>query len=314
MKTSIDNLTGTESLDELEAMLAEIEQAPDVELNNGTATEQTDVETAPSAGEGAASTDQSTVTSAAQQGDDAAKEPEKVILAKGGQHTIPYEVLEHARHEAKELREQLASAQQVQAERDKLQALLDKHGVNPDVDPDDISPDELELLAQDYPEIGKALTAVARKLHKLESQAAPQHDQPTANPVQAALQAVPELAEWRDQDQDRFDFALAIDDKLRDDPAWSDKSLEARFAEVARRTKLAFGDVESDPPPAKAPSTETDKLADFIPSSPSALGQTHQVPETGVARYGAMSQTELVGEMGAMTDAQLEALLEQAGF
>ncbi|QSR73494.1 hypothetical protein [Aeromonas jandaei] len=313
MKTSIENLTGTESLDELEAMLAEIEQAPDVELNNGTATEQTDVEPAPSAGEGAAGTDQSTVTSAAQEGDDAAKEPEKVILAKGGQHTIPYEVLEHARHEAKELREQLASAQQVQAERDKLQALLDKHGINPDVDPDDISPDELDLLAQDYPEIGKALTAVARKLHKLESQAAPQHDQPTANPVQAALQAVPELAEWRDQDQDRFDFALAIDDKLRVDPAWSDKSLEARFAEVARRTKLAFGD-EVAPPPAKAPSQDADKPADFIPSSPSALGQTHHAPATGMERYGAMSQAELIGEMSSMSEAQMEALLEQAGF
>ncbi|MBL0612248.1 hypothetical protein JD508_18640 [Aeromonas jandaei] len=313
MKTSIENLTGTESLDELEAMLAEIEQTPDVELNNGTATEQTDVEPAPSAGEGAAGTDQSTVTSAAQEGDDAAKAPEKVILAKGGQHTIPYEVLEHARHEAKELREQLASAQQVQAERDKLQALLDKHGINPDVDPDDISPDELDLLAQDYPEIGKALTAVARKLHKLESQAAPQHDQPTANPVQAALQAVPELAEWRDQDQDRFDFALAIDDKLRVDPAWSDKSLEARFAEVARRTKLAFGD-EVAPPPAKAPSKDADKPADFIPSSPSALGQTHHAPATGMERYGAMSQAELIGEMSSMSEAQMEALLEQAGF
>lgn len=313
MKTSIENLTGTESLDELEAMLAEIEQAPDVELNDGTATAQTDVETAPSAGEGAASTDQSTVTSAAQEGDDAAKEPEKVILAKGGQHTIPYEVLEHARHEARELRDQLASAQQVQAERDKLQALLDKHGINPDVDPDDISPDELDLLAQDYPEIGKALTAVARKLHKLESQAAPQHEQPTANPVQAALQAVPELAQWRDQDQDRFDFALAIDDKLRDDPAWSDKSLEARFAEVARRTKLAFGD-EVVPPPAKAPSEDADKPADFIPSSPSALGQTHHAPVTGMERYGAMSQAELIGEMSAMSEAQMEALLEQAGF
>ncbi|WP_429046800.1 hypothetical protein [Aeromonas veronii] len=313
MKTSIENLTGTESLDELEAMLADIEQAPDVELNDGTATAQTDVETAPSAGEGAAGTDQSTVTSAAQEGDDEAKEPEKVILAKGGQHTIPYEVLEHARHEAKELREQLASAQQVQAERDKLQALLDKHGINPDVDPDGISPDELERLAQEYPEIGKALTAVARKLHKLESQAAPQHDHPTANPVQAALQAVPELAVWRDQDQDRFDFALAIDDKLRVDPAWSDKSLEARFAEVARRTKLAFGD-EVAPPPAKAPSEDADKPADFIPSSPSALGQTHHAPATGMERYGAMSQAELIGEMSTMSEAQMEALLEQAGF
>ncbi|MGL5091050.1 MAG: hypothetical protein ACRC8B_08955, partial [Aeromonas sobria] len=116
-------------------------------------------------------------------------------------------------------------------------------------------------------------------------------------------------------DQDRFDFAIIVDEKLQVDPAWQGKSLDERFAEAARRTKLAFGDmVESAPPPAKVPSTEADKPADFIPSSPSALGQTHQAPESGVARYGAMSQTELVGEMGAMTDAQLEALLEQAGY
>ncbi|MBS4689851.1 hypothetical protein [Aeromonas veronii] len=309
MSKTIDNLTGTESLDELEAMLAEIEQAPDVELDNGTDTKQTDVEPAPSAGEVAAGSEQA----AANQVEEQAGAPEKVVMAKNGQHTIPYEVLEQARNEAKQLRERLTQAQQAQVERDKLQALLEKNGIDPSVDPDNISKEELEQLAQDYPDIGKALMAVASKLDKLEPQAAPQQVQPSANPAQAALQAVPDLAAWRDGDQDRFDMALTIDDKLQADPAWSNKPLAERFAEVARRTKLAFGD-EVEAPPSKAPGKAAEKPADHIPSSPSELGQTHHAPATGIERYGAMSQTELVGEMGNMTEAQIEALLAQSGF
>ncbi|MFQ2180174.1 hypothetical protein ACK33W_02590 [Aeromonas veronii] len=309
MSKTIDNLTGTESLDELEAMLADIEQAPDVELDNGTGTKQTDVEPAPSAGEVAAGNEQA----AANQVEEQANAPEKVVMAKNGQHTIPYEVLEQARNETKQLREQLAQAQQAQTERDKLQVLLEKNGIDPSVDPDNISKEELEQLAQDYPDIGKALMAIASKLQKLEPQAAPQQVQPSANPARDAMQTIPDLVAWRDGDQDRFDMALTIDGKLQADPAWSNKPLTERFAEVARRTKLAFGD-EVEAPPAKAPGKAAEKPADHIPSSPSELGQTHHAPATGVERYGAMSQTELVGEFGAMSDAQIEALLEQTGF
>lgn len=309
MDKNIDNLTGTESLDELEAMLEAIEREPDSELDDGTGTEQTDVQPAPSAGEVAAGNEQGST----EQGGEGVAEPEKVILAKSGQHTIPYEVLEQSRNEVKVLREQLAASQQAQAERDKLQALMEKHGINPDVDPDDISQEELEQLAQDYPDLGKSIAAIARKLQKLEPQVAPQQVQPTLNPVQAALQAVPDLVSWREKDQDRFDFAIIVDEKLQADPAWQGKSLDERFAEAARRTKLAFGD-EVQAPPAKVPGKGAEKPADFIPSSPSALGQTHHAAPTGVERYGAMSQAELIGEMGAMTDAQMEALLEQAGY
>lgn len=308
MDKNIDNLTGTESLDELEAMLEAIEREPDAELDDGTATEQTDVDPAPSAGEVAAGIEQANT----EQGGEGATEPEKVILAKSGQHTIPYEVLEQARNEAKQLREQLAQSQQAQAERDKLQALMEKHGINPDVDPDDISQEELAQLAQDYPDLGKSIAAIASKLQRLEQQAAPQQVPLAINPVQAALQAVPDLMNWREKDQDRFDFAIIVDEKLQADPAWQGKSLDERFAEAARRTKLAFGDEAI--PPTKAPGKEADKPADFIPSSPSALGQTHHAAPTGVERFGTMSQTELIGEMGAMTDAQMEALLEQAGY
>lgn len=308
MDTSIDNLTGTESLDELEAMLEAIEREPDSELDDGTGTKQTDVQPAPSAGEVAAGNEQASTEQGGEEGGD----PEKVILAKNGQHTIPYEVLEQARNEAKQLREQLAQSQQAQAERDKLQALMEKHGINPDVDPDDISQEELAQLAQDYPDLGKSIAAIASKLQRLEQQAAPRPVHLAINPVQAALQAVPDLLSWREKDPDRFDFAIIVDEKLQADPAWQGKSLDERFAEAARRTKLAFGDEVI--PPAKASSKEAEKPTDFIPSSPSALGQTHHAAPTGVERFGTMSQTELIGEMGAMTDAQMEALLEQAGF
>ena len=305
MDKNIDNLTGTESLDELEAMLEAIEREPDGELDDGTGTEQTDVQPAPSAGEVAAGNEQGST----EQGGEGVAEPEKVILAKSGQHTIPYEVLEQARNEAKQLREQLAQSQQAQAERDKLAAVLEQNGIELDTsDPDSIDVAAIEELAQDYPDLGKPLAAIARKLQKLEQPA-----QPAINPVQAALQAVPDLVSWREKDQDRFDFAIIVDEKLQADPAWQGKSLDERFAEAARRTKLAFGD-EVQAPPAKVPGKGAEKPADFIPSSPSALGQTHQAAPTGVERFGAMSQTELIGEMGAMTDAQMDALLEQAGY
>lgn len=304
MDKNIDNLTGTESLDELEAMLEAIEREPDGELDDGTGTEQTDVQPAPSAGEVAAGNEQGST----EQGGEGVAEPEKVILAKSGQHTIPYEVLEQARNEAKQLREQLAQSQQAQAERDKLAAVLEQNGIELDTsDPDSIDVAAIEELAQDYPDLGKPLAAIARKLQKLEQPA-----QPAINPVQAALQAVPDLVSWREKDQDRFDFAIIVDEKLQADPAWQGKSLDERFAEAARRTKLAFGDEVTHP--TKAPGKEAEKPADFIPSSPSALGQTHHAAPTGVERFGAMSQTELIGEMGAMTDAQMEALLEQAGY
>ncbi|MGU5597486.1 hypothetical protein [Aeromonas caviae] len=304
MDKNIDNLTGTESLDELEAMLEAIEREPDGELDDGTGTEQTDVQPAPSAGEVAAGNEQGST----EQGGEGVAEPEKVILAKSGQHTIPYEVLEQARNEAKQLREQLAQSQQAQAERDKLAAVLEQNGIELDTsDPDSIDVAAIEELAQDYPDLGKPLAAIARKLQKLEQPA-----QPAINLVQAALQAVPDLVSWREKDQDRFDFAIIVDEKLQADPTWQGKSLDERFAEAARRTKLAFGDEVI--PPAKVPGKGAEKPADFIPSSPSALGQTHHAAPTGVERFGAMSQTELIGEMGAMTDAQMEALLEQAGY
>ncbi|MFL9590434.1 hypothetical protein ACKC5O_00435 [Aeromonas schubertii] len=308
----LDNLTGTESLEELEAALNALEGDDDVAMPGDeptTVTDEKGVEAAPPAAEVNGSADPAD----AQEGK---QEAATVILSKDGKHHIPYEVLESVRADRQALAAENAQLKAESAERERLQALLDKHGIKPDADPDALDVEEIEQLAQDYPEIGKVLTGIASRLNKL-AQPAPQ--QPTQsqvpsvpNDVQTALQAVPELATWMEKDQDRATFAVSVDERLKEDPAWKDKPLTERFAEVAKRTKAAFGDpVEQQAPPAEKPAPQKKvEERDHIPQSPSDLGQSVQ-HESKLEKYGGMSQEQLMAEMSNMSAAQIEALLAE---
>lgn len=308
-----DNLTGTESLEELEAALNALDTGGDTENPNhneqATHTDGKGEQTAPPAAE---------VQGKATQDDnqEEGQEGAKVILSKDGKHQIPYDVLESERAQRQALAAENAQLKAEAGERERLQVLLEKHGIKPDADPDALDVEEIEQLAQDYPEIGKVLTGIASRLNKL-AQPAPQ--QPTQsqapsvpNDVQTALQAVPELATWMEKDQDRATFAVSVDERLKEDPAWKDKPLAERFAEVAKRTKAAFGDpVEQQAPPAEKPAPQKKvEERDHIPQSPSDLGQSVQ-HESKLEKYGGMSQEQLMAEMSNMSAAQIEALLAE---
>lgn len=331
----LNNLTGAESLDELEAALEALEKdegsdAPEIQdgeagkpTDNAVQTE-TDVNTESSTAEA----QQADSEEAAHQepAPNAAESAEKVIASKDGKHIIPYDVLDHERREKQqERREKQALQEQLQqavAEREKLQLLLEKHGIPADADPDSISIEEIEQLAQDYPEIGKALTGIVNKLNKFEqAEAAKQAVVDTPDPLQAALQAVPELVKWNNEDPDRMAFAISVDERLQHDPAWKDKPLQERFAEAARRTRIAFND-EQPAEPAEKPATDEKKLTetakepevvkrDRIPESPSDIGQSVQHSATGIEKYQSMKQEQLMAEMSSMNPAQIEALLAQ---
>ncbi|EJJ3124985.1 hypothetical protein NIT42_004838 [Escherichia coli] len=114
-----------------------------------------------------------------------------------------------------------------------------------------------------------------------------------------------------------------MDGKLQNDPAWKDKPLTERFAEVARRTQLAFGET-SEPPSGKADNTDIRKTAEekvkaaereqAVPASPSELGNTASVG-TGdnFERLLGASHTEIEAAMRGMTDAEIDAILEKLG-
>ncbi|MFM4938175.1 hypothetical protein [Aeromonas enteropelogenes] len=309
-----DNLTGAESLEELEAALnaledeeEHVEQQEQVEQPS---TDEKGEQTAPPAAE---EQGQDKVNQDDQQSDEL--ETDKVILSKDGKHQIPYDVLEAERAQRQALAAENAQLKTEVVERERLQALLDKHGINPDTDPDALNPEDIEQLTQDYPEIGKVLTGIAKRLDKLTQPTYQQHEQPLVNAipndVQTALQAVPELATWMEHDQDRATFAVSVDERLKADPMWKNKPLAERFAEVTKRTKAAFGDmVEPPAPPASEPAPDTLVEQDHIPSSPSDLGQSVQ-HESTLEKYGAMSQEQLMAEMSNMSAAQIEELLAE---
>ena len=303
MKTNIDSLNGTETLEELEALLAATETEPaDDATNTGS---ETDELPAPSAAEQVDGQDDPAVTD--QEDDQGEQAPAKGIASKNGQHIIPYEVLEAERAESKRWREEAEQMRAASVERDKLQALLEKNGIA--ADSDELSMEQIEQLAEDYPDVGKALVGFARKLQTMEQTSAPA----AANPVMEALDAVPDLKAWQGNDQDRFTFAITVDDQLKNDPAFADKPLAARFAEAARRTKAAFGDAVAATTPAAKPEPKA-KDVDVIPRSPSQVGQTVQAPTSQAERYQAMSQEQLMAEMSSMTPAQIEALLSEQGL
>lgn len=303
--SDINNLTGNETLEELEAMLASAEQSDD-EQQAEPATPETDEQPAPSAaeeGEQPQADDQ-------QDEQSEAEDESRGIASKNGKHIIPYEVLEAERAEAKRLRDEVEQLRAAQAERDKLQAVLDKHGIQ--AESDDLTMEQIEQLAEDYPDVGKALVGIARKLAAVEQQTAP--SQPAANPVADALDAVPELKAWQENDRDRFTFAVTVDDQLKADPAFADKPLAERFAEAARRTRIAFGDAVPEAKSKPAPKEPEAKDVDAVPRSPGDLGQSTRAPTSQAERYQAMSQEQLMAEMSNMTPAQIEALLAEQGY
>ncbi|EOK6379106.1 hypothetical protein ACTD37_005276, partial [Escherichia coli] len=184
------------------------------------------------------------------------KEPEaKGVLTRDGKHVIPYEVLE-AERSGKQRAEQEAALLRGQIAEEKrrvelLTSQIHQAGMKPTPLPENekISDEQIARIREMYPEIGDAVASLIRKNNYLQSRVQQSTQQAEGNggedlsPVLDAMNAVPVLKTWQESDSDRFSVAVSIDGKLQNDPAWKDKTLTERFAEVARRTQVAFGEV-----------------------------------------------------------------------
>lgn len=306
---NLEELTGLESLDELEAALAELGE---VEVHDsatggtkGHTTEGnpgTPPENATPAETDVKKTDSSTAAEAEQakaNDNNGEGEAERVIASKGGKHVIPYAVLEQERREKQQLSERVQQLEQAAAEREKLQKVLERNGidVSSELDIENLSAEEMEQLAVDYPDIGRVINGIAKRLAQIETTAKSTATN-ALTPAQAAFEAIPDLVSWRNSDPDRMTFAISVDEHLQADPVWSQKPLRERYEEAARRTKIAFNDIEQEP-----------MQRDRIPASPSDIGQSVQHSSSGFDKYAGMSQEQLMNEMSSMTPDQIEALL-----
>lgn len=252
--------------------------------------------------------------------DSTAAEPERVVLSKDGKHTIPYEVLENARNRAQKLEQENQQLQAITGERDKLQALLEKHGIDMNAeDLDGKTDDELQELADDFPVVGKFIAKQAQKIQELEGKLNQQQSEPAANSgktaVVQAFESIPELVSWQAGDKDRLEYAVAKDAELMSDPIWQDKPVRERFLEAVRRTQSAFG----DKPSAQSGQQQQRKQAkqgDGLPNSPSELGNSvRESSAKGTPEYYAsLSPGELQREMAGMSADAIDKLLSTIDF
>ncbi|MFV4757515.1 hypothetical protein ACNJN1_10495 [Citrobacter freundii] len=329
--------TGTETLEELEAKLEQIEAEPDEEIIDDLNPEDkpdpvpapttilTGDKPQPAASDPKPEDSGQAVQPPTPGEDDKSVEGSKpVILAKDGVHTIPYDVLEATRERARQAEERAqqlsadaAKATQLEKELNDLKQRAVDAGVDASLlDDSGLNDEQLKELMEEYPALGKHLQALTRQIGALTASptAAAPASVPSAgaSPVDVALMQLPELDGWRSGDQDRWDMALVIDGRLQKDPAFAGKSLVQRFQEVERRVKAAFGDV-----PAQDQATiaaQADKAvaaaAATLPGSPSDIGSTVTAPTTDrAAQIAAKSGNDLLGSMASMSDAEIESLL-----
>ncbi|EEH6200499.1 hypothetical protein G8935_001764 [Salmonella enterica] len=257
------------------------------------------------------------------------QEDVKGILARDGKHVIPYDVLEAERtgrqrveQEAFLLKQQLAEEQR---KIDLLTSQIKQAGMTPDPLPEDtrISDEQIARIKEEYPEVANALTLMARKYDYLQARIQEAQQVPQENPVVQAMNAVPDLVVWQRSDSDKFAVAIHLDEKLQTDPAWKDKPLTERFAEVARRTRAAYGEVPPEPVAEqdknqKVLAAVADKVAKAdaaaaLPDSPSDVGNTAAVPQDKFEQLLGASYADAEAVMSGMSDADIDAILEKLG-
>ncbi len=248
------------------------------------------------------------------------------IATKDGKHTIPYEVLEAARQREADLKRQLDEANTRLSESDKqisnAKANLDRQGVDMDsafADPDAITEKELADVEEDYG-YGSMEAKLARILFKSQqaqtqqaeavNQAQAEVDDAEAAAARSAFQNNSDLTNWQAKDPDRWDMALTIDQKLQADPKWQNAAPADRFAEVAKRTKAAFGDAVAEQKSVKQRAKEiVDNAETPTPNSLTDIGQAPGTEKSLRERLESMSDAEREAEMAKMSDAQIQEVM-----
>lgn len=305
---ALDAAMASGDLDALDALLDQYE-------NGG---EELDASTTPETTEKVEST---ATTAAAEEGDTSSEgneDGDRVVLSKDGKHTIPYEVLENQRKRAQALEAENQQLKAIAAERDKLQAALDKNGIQLTAEEvEGKTDDELAELMEDFPAIGKVFAKYSNRINELEGRLAEKAQPETnaKNEVMTAFESIPELVSWKEGDQDRLDYAIARDAELMSDPIWQAKPVRERFQEAVRRTQSAFGDKVSQPAQQQKQQKQAAK-PDGLPNSPSDLGTSVRETSTkGTPEYYAsLSQSELQREMASMTPDAIDKLLQAMDY
>ncbi len=313
-------LTGNETPEEIEAMLDQLETdelETDEPAEPEAQTTTTDASKVDNPEESASSEDESE-----ESGED--EQPEGV-QAKDGKNIIPYDVLEQQREANKQLQQELEQFKSRENDWQAKERLLEvrnkqleKLGVDPEDLPENfkVTDEQLDALADDYPDIGKVIRGLVAKVNSFEQPGKVEQSsqsQEQSNPVADAIAGNSELSAWQKESGELWSKALEVDDQLQTDPQWQNKSLAERFAEVVKVVKEqnAQATKQQEADAKQKAKQEEDKLSDALPNSPSEVGQTttHQRSTREILETG--TEADIQSAFSGMSPAQIEALLSE---
>jgi hypothetical protein len=253
-----------------------------------------------------------------------AKEPGGVA-AQDGKHVLPFSVLQNTRARANALESKLA---EMTAEIERL-----KTGKESEESTEVLTDEELAALEDEGPVFAKLAKTIRMQQEQLAklietttavTQATQQDEKArVADTVQSAIDTNESLAKWQSATEDdpdgaaRWAHALEVDQTLRGLPAWKEKPMAERFAEVQRRVQMDFGDeITTQPDRQKSGPTPNPKSA----ATNSKKGSPDGAPETlsdmpgGTApddavNLDALDSSQLAKQMEKMSWEQIQMLL-----
>lgn len=86
----------------------------------------------------------------------------------------------------------------------------------------------------------QATNQVAKTENATNADAKTASDSDASSVVMNEIHKIPELEYWMQHDREKFDYAVSIDEELKQDSYWQGRSLEERFREATKRTMKHF--------------------------------------------------------------------------
>lgn len=263
--------------------------------------------------------------------DEAAEDEKPVVATKDGKRIIPYEVLETTRSRASKLATENQELKNKLAEHESKSQKVNKFLATKGIDPNSISDEQVASLSDEElsqlddldPVVGKAIRLLSHNIASTQQVQTTQKQEPGLPPETIALRNNPDLMKWNESDPDRWDFACNVEEKLNADPKFKNASYEVRFAEAARRTKIAFGDEMPVPVKETAPQKTKQQIAEAaskkvddamrssVPRSLSNLGVTPNSERSPIELLSEKDPADLLADMANMHPDKLMAMLQQ---
>lgn len=242
--------------------------------------------------------------------EDVKQEDEPVgVLAKDGKSIIPIEVLQKERDRARHAEEAVTTlsnqVKEAQAELERLKAEAAEQG---NFAEDGIfSEEEILALEEELPELAEKIRKAQGIVAKAQAKIQDDEAKAVIDNVQNAIDSVPKLAYLQASNKDLFDYAIAIDDKLRSEPEFANLTLSQRFEKVVERLEKTIGNEIKLPNSQKI--TVKDKSG--VTSLDDIPGGTPPINDE-IMSLANKSPTELAAIMEKMSDAEVDRFLARA--